>query len=166
MSAPASALAAPAAAKVQRRIVVVRLADVAEAVAVLSLGFGLLLIFFPVSFPKILVHSWEHGQLTLFMMGFTFLLDTFLYLRVAHLMSARPGAVGAACLGALPLLIVAGLSFLLQAAVAQTLSIDLPNLQGRIGEEILAQTYLALVAAVFLPFMLIRVLQGFKATHR
>jgi hypothetical protein len=41
----------------------------------------------------------------------------------------------------------------------------LPNLQGRVGEEILAHTYLQLVSAVFLPFLVIRLLQQFKATN-
>jgi hypothetical protein len=157
--------AAPALAKVQPRIVVVRLADSAEAVAVLSTVFGLLLVFFPVTFPKLIVNSWQQGQLMPFIMVFTFFLDTFLYLRVAHLLKARPGIVAAACLGSLPLVVVGGLNLLLQAAVHHTLSIDLPNLQSRVGEEILAHTYLQLVSAVFLPFLVIRLLQQFKATN-
>jgi hypothetical protein len=156
---------APALAKAQRRIVVVRLADAAEAVAALSLLFGLLLVLFPVAFPRMIVNSWQHGQLMLVMMVLTLLLDTCLYLRVAHLLSAKPGVVAAACLGSLPLLVVGGLSFLLQGAVGQTLSGDMPNLQLRVGEEILAHTYLGLVSAVFLPFLAIRLLQQFKATN-
>ena len=160
MSAPA-----PALAKAQRRIVVVRLADAAEAVAALSLVFGLLLVLFPVSFPRMIVNSWQHGQLMPVMMVLTLLLDTCLYLRVAHMLSAKPGVVAAACLGSLPLLVVGGLSFLLQGAVGRTLSGDVPNLQLRVGEEILAHTYLGLVSAVFLPFLIIRLLQQFKATN-
>jgi hypothetical protein len=156
---------APALAKAQRRIVVVRLADSAEAVAALSLVFGLLLVSFPVSFPRMIVISWQHGQLMPVMMVVTLLLDTCLYLRVAHLLSAKPGVVAAACLGSLPLLVVGGLSLLLQGAVGRTLSGDMPNLQLRVGEEILAHTYLGLVSAVFLPFLAIRLLQQFKATN-
>lgn len=160
MSAPA-----PALAKGQRRIVAVRLADSSEAVAVLSAIFGLLLVVFPDSFPRMIVSSWQQGRLMPIMMAVTLLLDTCLYLRVAHLLSARPGVVAAACLGSLPLLVVGGLSLLLQAAVSHTLSADLPNLQGRVGEEILAHTYLSLVSAIFLPFLVIRLLQQFKATN-
>lgn len=160
MSAPA-----PALAKVQRRIVVVRLADSAEAVAAVSLVFGLMLVVFPVSFPQVIVSSWQHGQLMPFMMVFTLLLDTILYLRVAHILSAKPGIVAAACLGSLPLLVLGGLSLLMQSAVHHTLSMDLPNLQARVGEEILAHTYLGLVSAIFLPFLVIRFLQQFKATN-
>jgi len=156
---------APALAKAQRRIVIVRLADAAEAVALLSLVFGLLLVFFPVSFPRMIVNSWQHGQLMLVMMVLTLLLDTCLYLRVAHLRSSKPGVVAAACLGSLPLLVVGGLSLLLQGAVGRTLSGDMPNLQLRVGEEILAHTYLGLVSAVFLPFLVIRLLQQFKAIN-
>jgi hypothetical protein len=157
MSAPA-----PALAKVERRIVIVRLADSAEVIAALSFVFGLLLVMFPVSFPQMIVSSWQHGQLMPAMMIFTFLLDTILYLRVAHILSAKPGAVAAACLGSLPLLVVGGLSILLQSAVRHTLAADVPNLQARVGEEVLAHTYLGLVSAIFLPFVVIRLLQQLK----
>jgi hypothetical protein len=52
----------------------------------------------------------------------------------------------------------------MESAVAQTISLDLLNLQARINEEVLARTYLGLVSAVFLPFLVIRLLQQFKAT--
>jgi len=161
MSAAAPALAK----KAERRIVVVRLADAAEAVAFVSAVFAVALIVFPTSFPHLIVSSWQHGQLMAVMMAFTLVLDGCLYFRVAHLLSARPGLVAAACLGSMPLLVVGGLSILLQAAVKHTLALDLPNLQGRVGEEILAHTYLALVAAVFLPFLVIRLLQQFKTKN-
>lgn len=160
MSAPA-----PALAKTPRRLAVVRLADASEAVAVLSFMFGLLLVFFPVVFPRMIVTSWQHGQLMPIMMGFTLLLDTCLYLRVAYLQSAKPRPMAAACLGWMPLLVVGGLSLLLRSAVSHTLSAGLPNMQARVGEEILAHTYLGLVSAVFLPFLVIRLLQQFKAAN-
>ena len=133
--------------------------------AVLSLVFGLLLVLFPVSFPKAIVASWERGQLMPVMMALALLLDTCLYLRIAIMRSAKPGLVAAACLGSLPLLVVGGLSLLLQSAVSLTLALDMPNLQLRVGEEILAHTYLGLISAVFLPFLVIRLLQQFKATN-
>jgi len=144
---------------------VVRLADASQAVAVLSLVFGLLLVFFPVWFPARIVSSWQRGQLMPVMMAFTLVLDTYLYLRVAYLQSAKPRPLAAVCLGSLPLLVIGGLSLLLQSAVRSILSAGLPNLQGRIGEEIVAQTYLALVCAVFFPFLVIRLLQQFKAAN-
>jgi hypothetical protein len=156
---------APALAKVQRKIAVVRLADASEAVAVLSLLFGLMLVFSPVWFPQMIVRSWQRGQLLPFMMLFTFVLDTCLYLRVAYLQSAKPRPVAAACLGSLPLLIVGGLSILLRSTVSHTLSAGMPNLQARLGEEILAHTYLELVSAVLLPFLVIRLLQQFRAAN-
>jgi hypothetical protein len=42
---------------------------------------------------------------------------------------------------------------------------DLPNLQGRIGEEILVHTYLGLVSGIFLPFLALRLLQQLKAAR-
>jgi hypothetical protein len=157
--------AAPALAKTPRQLAVVRLADASEAVAVLSFAFGLMLVFFPVSFPQMIVRSWQSGQLMPVMMVFTLLLDTCLYLRVAYLQSAKPRPVAAACLGSLPLLVVGGLSLLLRSAVSHTLLLDMPNVQARVGEEILAHTYLGLVSAVFLPFLVIRLLQQFKAAN-
>jgi len=161
VSAPAPALAA----KAERRIAVVRLADASDAVASVSVMFGALLVLFPVEFPRLIVNSWEHGRLMPVMMGFTFLLDTFLYLRVAYMQSAKPGFVAAACLGSLPLLVVGGLSLLLQTAVRQTMAMDLPHLEARVGEEVLAHTYLGLVAGVFLPFLVVRLLRQFRATN-
>ena len=157
MSAPAPALAKP-----QRPAVVVRLADVSAVVASVSLIFGLLVVFFPVSFPRIIVASWQRGYLVLVMMVLALALDTFLYLRISYLRSSKPTVLVAACLGSLPIIIVGGLSFLLGSTVTQTLSLDLPNLQARVNEEILAHTYLGLVSGVFLPFLVIRLLQQFK----
>ena len=133
-------------------------------VASLSLIFGLLVVSFPVSFPRIIVTSWQGGYLVLVMMVLTLVLDAFLYLRVSYLRSSKPTVLVAACLGSLPIIVVGGLSFLLESAVTQTLSLDLPNVQGRVNEEVLAHTYLGLVAAVFLPFLVIRLLQQFKTT--
>ena len=158
MSAPAPALAKP------QRPTIVRLADVGVIVASLSLIFGLLVVSFPVSFPRIIVTSWQGGYLVLVMMVLTLVLDAFLYLRVSYLRSSKPTVLVAACLGSLPIIVVGGLSFLLESAVTQTLSLDLPNVQGRVNEEVLAHTYLGLVAAVFLPFLVIRLLQQFNTT--
>jgi len=157
VSAPAPALAKP-----QRPKVIVRLADAAVAVASLSLIFFLLLVFFPVSFPRIIVTSWQRGYLAVVLMVVTLVLDSFLYLRVAYLRSAKPTVLVAACLGSLPIIVVGGLSFLMESAVTQTISLDLPNLQARMNEEVLAHTYLGLVSAVFLPFLVIRLLQQAK----
>ena len=158
-------MSAPALAKPQRPKVIVRLADAALAVASLSLIFFLLLVFFPVSFPRIILTSWQRGYLAVVLMVLTLVLDSFLYLRVAYLRSAKPTVLVAACLGSLPIIIVGGLSFLMESAVTQTISLDLPNLQARMNEEVLAHTYLGLVSAVFLPFLVIRLLQQFKATR-
>jgi hypothetical protein len=158
MSAPA-----PALAKAPQRIVTVRLADAALAVSYLSLGFGFLLVFFPVSFPRIIQNSWLNGHLTVAMMVITLSIDVCLYVRIAYRLSAKPTVLAAVCLGSLPMVVTVGLSFCLQGAIAYTLSGDLPNLQARVGEEILAHTYLELVSGVFLPFLALRLLQQFKA---
>jgi len=156
MSAPA-----PALAKAPRRIVTVRLADAALTVACLSLVFGFLLVFFPVSFARIIQNSWLNGNLTVAMIVITLSIDA--YVRIAYRLSAKPTVLAAACLGFLPVVVVTGLSFVLQSAVDYTLSGDLPNLEARLGEEILAHTYLGLVSGIFVPFLVIRLLQQLKA---
>lgn len=158
MSAPA-----PSLAKTQQRIVAVRLADAAETIAILSLAFGLLLVVLPVSFPRMIVNTWQHGQLMPIMMVLTLLIDSGLYIRVAYMQAAKPGLLAAACLGSLPLLVVGGLSLLLQSAVSHTLALDMSNLQSRVSEEILAHTYLGIVSAIFMPFLAIRILQQLRA---
>jgi len=97
------------------------------------------------------------------MMVITLSIDACLYVRIAYRLSANPTVLAALCLGSLPIIVAVGLSFCLQGAVDYTLSGDLPNLQARIGEEILAHTYLGLVAGIFLPFLALRLLQQLKA---
>lgn len=160
MSAPA-----PALAKATHRTVTVRLADAAATVGYLSLIFAFLLVLFPVSFARIIQASWLQGNLTVAMMVITLAVDAGLYVRIAYRLSAKPTVLAAVCLGSLPIVVAVGLSFCLQSAVDYTIAGDLPNLQGRVGEEILAQTYLGLVSGIFLPFLALRLLQQFKATR-
>ena len=162
MSAPAPALAPSPAA---RRTVTVRLADAAFTIGFLSLIFGLLLVSFPVLFGQIIQASWLHGNLTVAMMVITLAVDAGLYVRIAYRLSAKPSILAAACLGSLPIFVAVGVSFCLQSAVDYTLAADLPNLQGRVGEEILAHTYLGLVSGIFLPFLAIRLLQQSKTAR-
>ncbi len=158
MSAPA-----PALAKAPHRTVTVRLADPAAAVAYLSVAFALGMVFSPVSFPGIIVRAWQQGRLMPAMMVFTLLLDAALYLRVAHLLSTKPRLLVAAGLGSLPIFIIVGLRILFETAVSHALVGYFSNASDRVAEEILAHTYFTMVAAVFLPFLLIRLMQQFQA---
>ena len=82
-----------------------RLADAALAIAYLSLVFGFLLVFFPISFPQIIQNSWLSGDLTVAMMVITLSIDAGLYVRIAYRLSANPTVLAAVCLGSLPLLL-------------------------------------------------------------
>jgi hypothetical protein len=156
MSAPAQALA-----KGPRRIVTMRLSDPAATLAYLSLLFSALLIVFPISFPRIIVQSWQNARLMPTMILFVVFLNVGIYLRAAHVRSAKPGIIAASCLGCVPVLVLVGLNFWLQATIADTLSGYIPNAAARVDEEILAHTYFALVAAIFTPFLIIRFGQQF-----
>jgi len=99
------------------------------------------------------------------MILFTVSLNLGLYLGVAHQRSAKPGILASACLGSAPVFLLAGLNFLLHADIAHTLSGNIPNALARVDEEILAHTYFALIAAIFGPFLLIRLGQQFRNTN-
>ncbi len=155
MSAPAPVLAA-----VRYRVVKIRLGDPAAAAAYVSLVFGLLLVFLPVSFPHMIVKNWESGRLVPAMIFLAALLNGVIYLRAAHLRSAKPGLLTSAWLGALTVGIVVGFSFLLDAAILHEQSKLIPNSQALVNEEIVAHTYWGLISGIFLPYLVIRFTQN------
>ena len=155
---------APALAKEPRRTVAMRLADPAIMLANVSFAFGLLLIVFPRSFPRIILENWQNARLTPLMILFTVSLNLGLYLSVAHRRSSRPGIVASACLGSVPVFVLAALNLVLQATITHTLAGSISNAPAQVDEEILAQTYFALIAAIFAPFLLIRLGQQFQKT--
>ncbi len=155
MSAPAPVLAA-----VRYRVVKIRLADPAAAAAYLSLVFGVLLVCLPVSFPHMIVKNWENGRLVPGMIFLAALLNGVIYLRAAHLRSAKPGLLTSAWLGALTVGIVVGFSFLLDAAILHEQSKLIPNSQALVNEEIVAHTYWGLISGIFLPYLVIRFTQN------
>jgi len=156
--------AAPALAKEPRRTVAMRLADPAVMLAYVSFLFGLLLAFFPLSFPRMIVQNWQNARLTPLMILFTVSLNLGLYLRVAHQRASKPGIVASACLGSVPVFVLAALNFVLQATITHALAGNISNAPAQVDEEILAQTYFALFAAIFAPFLLIRLAQQFQKT--
>ena len=159
MSASAPALASEPRSKFK-----MRLADPALMLAYVSLIFALLLVFFPVSFPQIVVRNWQNSHLTGAMILVSVSLNLGLYLRAAHLRSGKPGILASACLGGVPVFVVVGLNLLLQTTIAHTLSGYTPNAAVRVNEEILAHTYFGLIAAIFSPFLVIRLAQQFHKT--
>lgn len=156
---------APALARQPRRTVGLRLRDPAVALTFLSLIFALLLALFPTSFPRFVVEAWQNGRAIPVMILFTVAVNLGIYIRVAQRRSARPGMLAPALLGAVPAFVVAGLKFWLQAAIAHTLSGDVPNVLARVNEEILTQLYFGFIGAVFVPFVLIIFAQQFRDRH-
>lgn len=156
MSAPAPALV-PAPARVVR----IRLADPALAAANLSLVFAVLLVCFPVSFPRMIVENWLQGRLTLLLAVLSCSLNGALYLWVAHLRRAKLGFLTSAFLGSMTVVTVLGSSVLQTAALAGELK-SMPNPQACADEMVVANTYFALIAGVFLPYLLIRFAQNLR----
>lgn len=139
-----------------------RLADPAIMLANVSLIFGLFLILFPTAFPRIVIENWENARLTPILIFLTVSLNLGLYLRVAHRRAAKPGIMASACLGSVPVIVLAGLNLLLQRTILQTFSGDLTNAPARVNEEILTHTYFAVIAAIFAPFLIIRLAQQIR----
>jgi hypothetical protein len=158
--------AAPALAKTPRRTVAMRLADPAVMLAYVSLIFGLLLVFFPTSFPRIIIQNWQDASFMPAMILFTVSLNLGLYLRVTHQRSAKPGIIASACLGSVPVFILVGFNKFVLLTIAYTLSGHTPSVLAQVNEEILALTYFAIVAAIFFPFLLIRFAQQFLKRDR
>lgn len=154
---------APVLTKARPATLTVRLADPAAVVGYVSVAFALALIFFPVSFPAGIVRTWQQGRLIPMIMVFTVLLDAALYIRVAHLISTKPRLLVAACMGFLPIFIIVGLSVPFESAVSHAVAEYPFNVSGRVAEEILAHAYFTTVSAIFLPFLLIRLVQQFNA---
>ena len=154
MSAPA-----PAPIPAPRRTVRIRLGGPAAAVAFLSSGFSLLLVLFPVSFPRLIAESWQNNLLTPSVLCLSALLNAAIYLRMVHLRGAKPDFVSSGWLGFLTALTAVGFNFLVQAAVLHAQLEFLPSTQTRIDEEILAQTYFGLVSSIFLPYLVLRFTQ-------
>ena len=123
-----------------------------------------LLVVFPVSFPNVIVKSWERGELLPANDGIYVSSGYCPVLAHGAAALGQAGHDGGGVPGFAALLVVGGASVLLQQAVKYTLTSEWPNLHAHVGEEILAHTYLALVSAVFLPFLAIRLLQQLKNT--
>ena len=116
--------------------------------------------------PAVIIQNWQSARLTPIMILFTVSLNLGLYLTITYQRSARPGVVASACLGSVPVFVLAILNLVLQATITHTFSGNIPNAPARVDEEILAQTYFALVAAIFAPFLLIRLGQQFYKSER
>jgi len=117
--------AAAALAKEARHTVAMRLADPAIMLANVSLIFGVLLIVFPSSFPHLILKNWQNARLTPILILLTVALNLGLYLRVAHRRAAKPGIMASACLGSVPVIVLAGLNLLLQRTILQTFTGDI-----------------------------------------
>ena len=157
---------APALASTKYSVVIVRLADVSLAMGSISGSFALLLLLFPVWFPQQVFLAWQRGYLATVIAVFTLLLDGTLYFRIAQMHSAKPGILHAVWLGSMPVLVSLASSLVLQSAISDTIQRDLPSLNQRVVEEVVAHTYLGIMSAVFVPFLIIRLTDQFRRTAR
>jgi acyl dehydratase len=139
----------------------IRLSDPAAAAAYASVVFAVLVLIFPASFPRMLADGWFTGRLTPALIVIAGLMNAGIYLRVAHLRSAKPGLVGSAVLGVLTALTLAGL-MLLESQVVRAQISYASNPQAYVTEEILAHTYFGLISGLFIPYLFLRFAQGLK----
>lgn len=153
MSAPAPGLVAT-----PTPIVRVRLGDAANAATCVSVIFSLLLTVLPGSFPNLIMKYWFSGHLTEGVLLFALLFNYALYLRIARQRGAKADRLAMLALGVSTALTVIGFSFVLPAAVLMKHWRE----QALVREDLLALVYFALVAAVFIPFLIIRFTQDRK----
>jgi hypothetical protein len=153
MSTPAPALAAT-----PRPIVSVRLGDAANAATCMSVIFSLLLVVFPASFPNLIMQNWFNGHLTEGVLLFALLFNYALYVRIVRQRGAKADRLALLALGVATALTVIGFSFVLPAAVLMKHWRE----QAIVREEVLALVYFAVVAAVIIPFLIIRFTQDRK----
>jgi hypothetical protein len=153
MSAPAPALAAA-----PKPIVKVRLADVANAGACVSLMFSLLLVVSPAFFPDLIIESWFDGRLTAGMLLFALLFNCALYERIARLRFAKTDPLAFLAIGLGTAITVICFSLIFPAIALMTQLRE----QAHAHEEVLALAYFAVVAAVFSPFLIIRFTQDLR----
>ncbi len=149
---------APALARAPKPTVKMRLGDAAKAAACISLLFSLLLLAFPADFADVIVESWFNGRLTAGMLLFALLFNCELYTRIARRRSAKTDPLGFLAIGLGTALTVMGFGLFLPAAVLLTQW----RAQVKVHEEVLALAHFAVVAAVFIPFLIIRFTQDPK----
>ncbi len=158
MSAPAPALAAT-----PDRALKIRLADVAVAGGCVSLLFSLLLVGFPDYFPRMILESWSNGHLIAGLLLFAVLFNCALYVGIARMRSATTTAVGYLAIGSGTAATALTFSWIVPVASL----VEQQNLtRVRAREEVLFLVYFAVVAAIFVPFLIIRLTQEFKKKQR
>jgi hypothetical protein len=150
MSAPA-----PALAPIQTPVKV-RMGDAANACGWLSVAFASLVLLLPRAFPHLIASSWQTGQLLPALSFFVVLMNGAFYMKVAHLQQAKPSLAAAAYLGALTVAVLVWSTFLLNFAVLHIQLQFVPNVEARVREEVLAHIYFAMVAAIFIPHLVVR----------
>lgn len=165
MSAPAPALstAVPAVESKRPFLVVIRLADSSAVAAYVSFAFALAMAFFPVSFPALIAQNWLNGRLVPVLALGTCLLNAISYLRGSHMLSRKPGLIASAVLACFTVLTVVGFSVIETTVVTPWLA-GLANPQAY-AIEVLAHTYFTMIAALFIPFLAVRFLQGIRLSQ-
>jgi hypothetical protein len=139
----------------------IRIADSALMAGVVSLAYLVLVLVSPRVFPEILAAQFERGVLTVGIALLALALNLGWYLRIARLRQSALSILTVVALVMLTLVIAACFSVLVNMSLlrAQTSVVEQQYLQ--VTEEILIYTYIALVAAIFLPYLILRLTQDF-----
>lgn len=141
----------------------IRIADSALMAGVVSLAYLVLVLVSPRVFPEILAAQFERGVLTVGIALLALALNLGWYLRIARLRQSALSILTVVALVMLTLAIAACFSVLVNMSLlrAQVSVVEQQYLQ--VTEGILIYTYIALVAAIFLPYLILRLTQDFVA---
>jgi hypothetical protein len=154
-------MSSPAVVPQRIRATKVRIADSALMAGVVSLAYLVLVLVSPRVFPEILAAQFERGVLTVGIALLALALNLGWYLRIARIRQSSLSLLTVIALVMLTLVIAACFSVLVNVSLlrAQVSTVEQQYLQ--VTEEILIYTYIALVAAIFLPYLVLRLTQDF-----
>jgi hypothetical protein len=139
----------------------IRVADSAVMAAVVSLIYAAFVLLSPRVFPEILAAQFERGVLTVGIALLALALNLGWYWRIAWRRHSALSAPAVLALVLLTLVIAVAFSILVNNSLlrSQISAVEHPYLQ--VTEEVLIYTYFALVAAIFLPYLVLRLTQDF-----
>jgi|GEM_PF-6825536 len=144
----------------RQRAVRIRIGDSAIMAAVVSLVYGLCVIASPRVFPEILAAQFERGVLTTGIGLLALALNLGWYWRIAKRRQASLNALTVIALVVLSLFFTVCFSVLVNNSMLKAVA-GIEHTYQQVTEEVLVYTYMALVASIFLPYLVLRLTQDY-----
>jgi hypothetical protein len=150
----------PEKAPPRQRTKKIRVGDSAIMAAVVSLVYGACVIAAPRVFPEILAAQFERGVLTTGIGLLALALNLGWYWRIAKMRQSSLSALTVIALVLLSLFFTACFSVLVNNSMLRAVAGGEHSYM-QVTEEVLVYTYMALVASIFLPYLVLRLTQDY-----